>query len=124
MSDDTERSPAPPTAADTPLLDVLDRFRRAGWAANHTATDDAELRCGSCRTVTPPGSIRIDAEHRSEGASDPQDMLYVFGFDCPACGTSGAAVVAYGPTASARDQQLLAALGDDHEATDPVANLN
>ena len=119
--DDAGKTPAFRTAADAPLLEVLDRFRSAGWTENHTATDDAQLRCGSCRAISSPSSIRIEAQHRTEGASDPQDMLYVFGFSCPECGARGAVVAGYGPTASEPDQRLLAALGDDHDAIDPVA---
>lgn len=125
MSDDEAgQAPASRTAADAPLLEVLDRFRRAGWTENHTTTDDGQLRCGNCRTISAPGSVRIDAKHRTEGASDPQDMLYVFGFSCPACASRGVVVAGYGPTASEPDQQLIAALGDNRAAIDPVANTS
>ena len=125
MSEDgAGRAPASGTAGDAPLLEVLDRFRRAGWSANHTTTEDGQLRCGACRAITTPGAIRIDAKHRTEGASDPQDMMYVFGYSCPACGAPGVVVAGYGPTASEPDQQMIAALGDDHDAVDPVANTS
>jgi hypothetical protein len=122
--DDAGQAPASRTAADAPLVEVLDRFGRAGWTSNHTTTTDGQLRCGDCHTVSAPGSVRIDAKHRTEGASDPQDMLYLFGFSCPACGARGVVVAGYGPTASEPDQRLIAALGDDHDAVDPVADAS
>lgn len=123
MSDDDAREAAASrTAADPSLLEVLDHFRRAGWSANHMTTRDGHLRCGNCNTVSAPSSIRIDATHRTEGASDPHDMMYVFGFSCPACDGRGVVVAGFGPAASEPDQELIAALGDDHDAVDPVAN--
>ncbi len=109
------------TAADAPLVEVLDRFHQAGWSANHLAVPNGGVRCGNCNATIAAGLIKIDATHRLEGASDPQDMMYVFGFSCPACGTRGVIVAGFGPAASEHDQQLIAALGDDHDAVDPVA---
>lgn len=109
------------TAADAPMIEVLDRFGRAGWSANHLASPDGCVRCGNCNATSAAGSIQIDAKHRLEGASDPQDMMYVFGFGCPTCGTRGVIVAGFGPAASEQDQQLIAALGDDQDAVDPVA---
>ena len=109
------------SASDMSLVQVLERFRRKGWTANHQATSDARVRCGSCHAVSHARSIDIGAKHRTEGASDPQDMLYVFGFACPTCEAKGVSVAGYGPAASARDQALVAALGDDRHAIDPVA---
>lgn len=113
---------APLTATDTSLVVVLESFRQAGWSANHTAVDEAHIRCGDCRTVSEAASIQIEARHRTEGASDPQDMLSVFGIACPACDSKGAIVVGYGPAASAQDDELMVALGDADDAVDPVAH--
>jgi len=120
--DDAAEATESMTATDAPLIDVLNRFHRAGWSANHLATPDGCVRCGNCNTTSAAGSITIDAKHRLEGASDPQDMMYVFGFSCPTCHTRGVIVAGFGPAASEQDQQLIAALGDDHDAIDPVAN--
>lgn len=121
MSDDAGDAPESMTAADVSLIEALDRFGQAGWTANHLAAPDGHVRCGDCNVESAAASITIDARHRLEGASDPQDMIYVFGFSCPACGTPGVIAAGYGPAASEQDQRLIAALGDDHDAVDPLA---
>lgn len=110
------------TATDTSLLEVLEAFRRAGWDANHQTTPDARLRCGSCGAISDAASVEVGARHRTEGASDPQDMLYVFGFACPLCDAQGAAVAGFGPASSERDQKIVAALRHSDDAIDPVAD--
>jgi hypothetical protein len=48
---------------------------------------------------------------RTEGASDPDDMLAVVGLTCPRCGTQGTAVLGYGPEADPDDAEIVVRLG-------------
>ncbi len=107
-------------AADLSVVAVLERFADEGWTADHTARPDGIMECGRCRRQTPAHELTVDALHRVEGASDPDDMQMVIGVACPNCGASGALVVSYGPIASERDAALVADLDLD-DASDPIA---
>jgi hypothetical protein len=54
---------------------------------------------------------------RLEGASDPDDLVAVVGLVCPVCGARIAAVLHYGPTASAAEADVLAALDCNRDST-------
>jgi hypothetical protein len=47
---------------------------------------------------------------RTEGASDPDDMLAVVALTCPRCQTRAAAVLGYGPEAAEDDADVLRTL--------------
>jgi hypothetical protein len=109
------------SAPDTTVIDVLDRFAEAGWTRNHVARPGALMKCGNCSQLTPTSQLDVDAIHRVEGASDPDDMQMVLGIVCPQCATGGAVVVAYGPSASEADAEFIVDLDLDGR-DDPVAD--
>lgn len=78
------------------------------------------MKCGNCSEESKRGEIEVDALHRVEGSSDPDDLQMVVGITCSRCGTAGAVVLAYGPNASEEDAEFLAELDLD-DVTDPVA---
>jgi len=108
------------SASDESVVEVLGRFAEEGWAANHVVRPDAEMKCGHCARQTPVDRLDVDALHRVEGASDPDDMQLVVGMTCPHCSTRGALVIAFGPSASDTDAEFLVDLDLDGRA-DPVA---
>jgi hypothetical protein len=97
----------------TTLTAVLDDLGAAGWAGNATVTEDARIRCPSCRSELAPANVGVDSLRRMEGTSDPDDMLAVIAVTCGSCGEKGALVVHYGPTASPEEAEVLLALGND-----------
>ncbi len=109
------------TSAST-LLEVLRDFSADGFDGSFWAVEGG-VRCGRCRTTTPAAEVGFTALHRLEGASDPDDMSAVVALVCPSCGLHGTAVLHYGPTASAEESDVLAALADrrpaDEAAVDP-----
>lgn len=109
------------TAGDDSAVTVLDEFRRAGWGVNHLVGEHGNVECGECGAVSPADAIDIAAQHRVEGASDPDDMQVVLGFSCPECGAAGAVVAAYGPTGSENDLDFMS-LVDYSDAPDPMAD--
>ena len=96
---------------DNTLLAVLHSFAEDGWTENLSVTDDGDVRCPSCDTVSPAAEW-LDRLRRLEGASDPDDMMAVLAITCPRCGARGVVVANYGPNASEGDSMLLQALGD------------
>ena len=65
--------------------------------------------------------VPMEALHRLEGASDPEDEAVVAALECPACGAWGTIVLSYGPQSSAEDAAVLANLIDDrrHSVIEP-----
>ncbi len=108
--------------ADLSLVPVLGIFEEAGWTANDITRPDGIMKCGSCSKESPAGAARIEALHRIEGASDPEDMQTVLGLRCPECEARGVLVAAHGPAASEQDDEFLAAITlDADDIIDPVA---
>ena len=106
------RDDVPEEPDDSTLLAVLHSFADDGWTENLSVTDDGDIRCPSCDTVTPPADAGLDRLRRLEGVSDPDDMMAVLAITCPSCGARGVVVANYGPNASEGDSLLLQALGD------------
>ncbi len=59
----------------------------------------------------------MHALRRTEGASDPADMLAVVALCCPACDTRGTAVLNYGPEATVDDAEVLVGLEDERRGS-------
>ena len=68
------------------------------------------MKCGACRTESPAADVGVDGVERLEGVSDPGDMVAIVAGTCPACGARGTLTLSYGPSASADDADVLAAL--------------
>lgn len=69
---------------------------------------DGELQCSACGATCALSGARAERVYRFEGPSDPADEAIVIGLSCPACGTKGTFVSAYGPAA---DPDLFEQLG-------------
>lgn len=109
----------PANPADTSTVTVLERFAEDGWTVNHMVTDRGDVECGACSTTANTESWEVGAEHRVEGASDPDDLQLVVGLTCPQCSARGAVVVAYGPSGSEADAEFVKAV-DLSGASDPL----
>ena len=106
--------------ADTSTVTVLERFAADGFDENHIVTDRGDVTCGACSTTAHTESWEIGAQHRVEGASDPDDLQLVVGLACPQCSARGAVVVAYGPTGSDADALFVRDVDLDG-VSDPLA---
>lgn len=61
--------------------------------------DGDGVSCTECGTTHPTDLVEVDRVFRFEGPSDPADEAIVLGLRCPACGTKGSLVSAFGPDA-------------------------
>lgn len=94
--------------SDNATLDeVLAAYSADGFAGSMVFVDECELRCTTCRTVSPANTLTFTSMRRMEGASDPADMLAVVAVRCPACSTGATLVLHYGPTASLEEASVL-----------------
>ena len=93
------------------LTEIIATLEAAGFTGQMAARDGGAIRCLTCRQESPANDFTLGAMRRTEGASDPADMLAVVGLTCPNCGTQGTAVLGYGPEADADEAEVLVRLG-------------
>lgn len=104
----------------TTLVEVINRFEAEGFRGQFAAVAEG-LRCLTCRAVTRAGGVELALLRRTEGASDPDDMVAVAGLVCPACGARGTVALKYGPEASPEEADALAALSGRAGPASPPA---
>ncbi len=97
------------------LQELISTFETEGYRGQMAARPGGYVLCMGCQMESEAAEMELDALERTEGASDPDDMLAVAALVCPLCNTSGTLVLGYGPESSADDADVLASLGDiDH----------
>ncbi len=105
-------SPGPEAPDNSTLAEILSTFELEGYKGQMAARPGGRVLCLSCRTETEAAAMHVDALRRTEGASDPDDMLAVAALQCPACRSFGTLVLGYGPESDSDDAEVLALLGD------------
>lgn len=102
------------------VLEALRSLEEQGYTAQLAAEPDG-VRCFTCRTLSPAADVRVVSLCRTEGASDPADMVAVAAVRCPSCHASGTIALKYGPGATPEEAELLA-LADDRERRSSTAD--
>lgn len=92
------------------LDEALQALEGQGFFAVFKAVRGGRIRCLSCGLTAPAGEMRVDAQHRIEGVSDPDDNLLVVGLRCPGCNDRGTLTLPFGPPAQREDVEALMAL--------------
>ncbi len=92
------------------LTEIIATLEEAGFKGQMAARPDGMVQCLTCRQENPATDFNLGAMRRTEGASDPDDMLAVVGLTCPNCGTQGTAVLGYGPEADPDDAEVVMCL--------------
>lgn len=98
---------------DLTVTDASDNFASEGYTAQFAAIEDGMVRCFVCRNDTVATAFKIDALERTEGASDPADMVANVAARCPSCDARGILTLKYGPEASLEDADVLMVLDDN-----------
>jgi hypothetical protein len=93
------------------LTEIIATLEAAGFTGQMATRADGMLQCLTCRQESPANEFTLGAMRRTEGASDPDDMLAVVGLTCPRCGAQGTAVLGYGPEADPDDAEVVVRLG-------------
>lgn len=88
----------------------MSELEAAGFGGQVGPRPDGRLMCFTCRTESDAASFDVSAIRRTEGVSDPDDMLAVVGLTCPRCGTQATVVLGYGPEAAEDDSEVLRTL--------------
>ncbi|MBI1946884.1 MAG: hypothetical protein HYS27_14405 [Deltaproteobacteria bacterium] len=99
--------------ASTDLRNIpleLSELAAEGMRASFAVVAGGLVVCSICHARSSATGVQVVEVRRLEGSSDPDAEAIVLGLRCPSCGVLGGAVLGYGPTASAEDQDVLAAL--------------
>ena len=103
------------------LSEILAMFEADGFSAQLAARPEGQIMCFSCHHEAPAEDFQLRALARTEGASDPDDMLAVAAVTCPKCGTKGVLILNYGPESSEEDVEVLQRLeAVDKERENPT----
>src|SRR5688500_12559882 len=77
-------SSTPEYASDgTTLVEVIRRFEAVGYTGQFAAVDGGRVRCFTCHQDSDADEVALDVLRRTEGASDPDDMVAVAAVTCP-----------------------------------------
>lgn len=114
---DTEGSHAQYARDPSSVTAILAEFEGQGYRGQFAAREGARLLCFTCSTEHDAATTAMTALRRTEGASDPDDMLAIVALTCPSCQSKGTAVLNYGPEAPMADAEVLRALEDDRDGT-------
>ena len=104
-------TPMPMPADAATVGEIIATLEAAGFGAQMAARPGAMILCFTCHVETPAADVALQALGRTEGASDPADMLAVAGLTCPNCGARGTVVLGYGPDSDQDDADVLVSLG-------------
>ena len=88
----------------------MSELEAAGFGGQVGPRPGARLLCFTCRTESDAASFEVTDIRRTEGVSDPDDMLAVVALTCPRCGTRATVVLGYGPEAAEDDSEVLRTL--------------
>lgn len=90
------------------LIETIRTMEDDGYTAQLVPAAAGSVRCLGCGAVCPAAEVHADRLCRTEGASDPDDMVAVAGVRCPRCGARGTLALKYGPGASPDEAEILA----------------
>jgi hypothetical protein len=93
------------------LGEIMATLEEAGFTGQLASRPGGMILCFTCRQESPAGEFTLQAQRRTEGASDPDDMLAILGLACPKCRAQGTIVLGYGPESDEDDAEVLAHLG-------------
>ena len=109
-----------PGATPDTLAEAMQRYEGLGFRGQFAVRGGGRLHCLSCGRELAARQMHLQAMHRLEGASDPDEEAAVAALECGSCGTKGTVVLSFGPAGSLDDRQVLAALDDRRNSEGPV----
>ncbi|MBV8561188.1 MAG: hypothetical protein JO050_10455 [Acidimicrobiia bacterium] len=89
------------------LAEILAMYEADGFTSQLGARAGGRILCFACRFEAPAEDFELVSLSRTEGASDPDDMLAVAALRCPSCQCQGTLVLNYGPEAGEEDVDVL-----------------
>lgn len=90
-----------------PLSEILAMYEADGFTQQFGTRPGGRIICFSCRFEAEADQFELVSFSRTEGASDPDDMLAVAALRCRQCDVAGTLVLNYGPEAGEDDVAVL-----------------
>ena len=89
------------------LSEILAMYEADGFTAQLGTRPGGRIVCFSCHFDAPAEEFELVSLSRTEGESDPDDMLAVAALKCPNCDCQGTLILNYGPEATEDDVLVL-----------------
>jgi hypothetical protein len=89
------------------IAEVLAAFEADGFAGQFATRPGGRVLCYTCRQESPARDVGLERLWRTEGASDPADMVAVVALTCPLCGAGGTVALPYGPESDPDESEVL-----------------
>ena len=89
------------------LSEILAMYEAQGFTSQFGTRPGGRIICFKCHVETPAEDCELVSLSRTEGASDPDDMLAVAALRCRSCETQGTLVLNYGPEAGEDDVDVF-----------------
>jgi len=89
------------------LSEILAMYEAQGFTSQFGTRPGGRIICFTCHTVVPAEECELVSLSRTEGASDPDDMLAIAALRCQKCGAQGTLVLNYGPESGEDDVDVL-----------------
>lgn len=99
------------------MTEVLARYEEKGFTGQFSSRAGGLVHCHACGAEEPAEQVPLEALHRIEGESDPEDELLVAALECPNCGGQGTLVAGFGPAGSPEDAEVVRNLMDDRDSS-------
>jgi hypothetical protein len=107
----------------TTLVEVIRNLETDGYTGQFAAAENRQVLCFGCNMRHDADQMELDVLRRTEGASDPDDMVAVAALTCGHCGNKGTVALKYGPDAGIEEQEVLMAFDDrNRRSGGPEAN--
>lgn len=91
----------------TTLVEVIRQFEADGYDGQFAAAAEGRIHCFGCDMDHDADEVTLDQLRRTEGASDPDDMVAIAALTCGHCGNKGTLALKYGPAAGVEEDALL-----------------
>jgi hypothetical protein len=89
------------------LGEILAMYEADGFTEQLGVRPGGRIICFSCHFEAAAEEFELVSLSRTEGASDPDDMLAIAALRCAQCKASGTLVMNYGPEATEEDVEVL-----------------
>lgn len=99
------------------VLDVLKHYEAKGFEGQFSARAGGLVHCHSCNADEPAAQTSVEAMHRFEGNTNPDDASVLVALECAACGAWGTATLSYGSEAAVEDAVVLQELNDARDVS-------
>lgn len=104
-------------------LDFLSQYQNKGYTANFRVENN-QLKSSETDTFSNPEQVKIVAEHRFEGMSNPSDNSILYVMETKD-GLKGTIISAYGPAANLDVHEFIESIPDENIGhDDSILNLS